>query len=226
MKKVEIEVAQTGMGKTIGQDYAISTNNLAVVLDGCGSGEHSEIGSHKMGELLRKKSKKINEGNFEDIAYTSFFEIVMEDDSEERIISELQFTVIACLETRKDFIVYSAGDGFIITVDKSNEVSYIQLDNDVNVANGEAPKYLAYNYIPNRQRYSTKVTFGKKYFPKGRYKFVYVASDGLRFVLGEKFPFNEKKLFEKALVDRKQGEIETILSRNRTLILDDISIAS
>lgn len=224
MKKVEI--VQTGMGKTIGQDYAISTDNLAVVLDGCGSGEHSEIGARRMGETLRKKSKRINEGNFENIAYTSFYEIVMEDDSEERIIAELQFTLIACLETPKDFIVYSAGDGFIITVDKSNVVNYIQLDNDVNVANGEAPKYLAYNYIPNRQRYSKKVTFCKKYFSKEQYKFVYVASDGLRFVLGDKFPSKDKELFKTALVDRNPSEIKTILSRNRTLILDDISIAS
>ena len=226
MKKIQIEIVQTGMGKTIGQDYAISTNNLAVVLDGCGSGEHSEVGAHKMGERLRKKSKKINEGNFEDIAYTSFYEIVMEDDSEERIISELQFTLIACLETGNEFIVYSAGDGFIITVDKSNMINYIQLDNDVNLANGEAPKYLAYNYIPNRQRYSTKVTFSKKNFAKDQYKFVYVASDGLRFVLGDKFPSEDKELFKKALTDRSQSEIKTILRRNQTLILDDISIAS
>lgn len=226
MKKVGIEIVQTGMGKNIGQDYAISTNNLAVVLDGCGSGEHSEVGAHKMGEALRKKSRRINEGNFEDIAYTSFYEIVMEDDSEDRIIAELQFTLIACLETKSEYIVYSAGDGFIITVDNSDVIKYIQLDNDVNVANGEAPKYLAYNYIPNRQRYSTRVIFGKKYFSKTQYKHVYVASDGLRFVLGDKFPSKDRDLFKKALVERNQREIETILRRNKELILDDISIAS
>ncbi len=30
------------MEKSVNQDYAISTENIAVVLDGCGSSEHSE----------------------------------------------------------------------------------------------------------------------------------------------------------------------------------------
>ena len=56
MKKIKIEIAQTGMGKDINQDYAVSTENLAVVLYGCGSGEHSEVGSSRMGEAIRKHS--------------------------------------------------------------------------------------------------------------------------------------------------------------------------
>lgn len=226
MKKTRIEIAQTGMGKTVGQDYAVSTNNLAVVLDGCGSGEHSEVGSCRMGEALRKKSRKFDEETFEVLAKSIFTEIVMEDPREERIIDELQFTVVACLETSTDFIVFRAGDGFIITVDKFNQIRFIQLDNNINVANGEAPEYIAYNYMPNRQRYSTNVRFRKYYFSKSEYSSVYVASDGLRFVLSDKFPTDEKKLFQQALIERKQNEIVTILSRNRTKILDDISIAS
>ena len=45
MKKNKIEIAQTAYGKDVNQDYSVSTENIAVILDGCGSGEHSEIGS-------------------------------------------------------------------------------------------------------------------------------------------------------------------------------------
>lgn len=226
MKKIKIEIAQAGMGKTVNQDYAISTENIAVALDGCGSGEHSEVGSSRMGEAIRKNSTKLNEKNFESFANTTLHQFLMEDTSEERFIAEFQFTIVACIETKKDFVVLTAGDGFVITVDNENNVRYIQLDNDVNVANGEAPGYIAYNLNPSPSRYNSNVYFDKMQFSKSKYSSVYVASDGFRFILDEKFPADERAILEKALIQRDQKTIEMVLKRNQSKILDDISISS
>lgn len=226
MKKIKIEIAQVGMGKTVNQDYAVSTNNIAVVLDGCGSGEHSEVGSSRMGEAIRKNSIWLNERNFESFTNTTLHKFLIEDTREERFIAEFQFTIVACLETKKDFIVFTAGDGFIITVDKLNNLRYIQLDNDVNVANGEAPRYLAYNLNPSPSRYNSNVYFDKMQFSKSKYTSVYVASDGFRFILDEKFPADERAIIENALISRDQYKIEMVLERNQSKILDDISISS
>ncbi len=226
MKKIKIEIAQTGMGKTVNQDYAVATDNLAAVLDGCGSGEHSEIGATRMGKAIRKNSNNINEHNFEDFVNNTMNDFLMEDTSEERFINEFQFTVVACIESEKDFIVLVAGDGFVITVDILNHVRYIQLDNDVNVANGEAPEYIAYNFNPNLSRYNRNVYFDKMRFSKSKYSSIYVASDGFRFILDDKFPIEERKLIQNALIQRDQKTIEMVLKRNHSKILDDISISS
>ena len=226
MEKIKIEIAQTGMGKTVNQDYAVSTDNIAVTLDGCGSGEYSEVGSNRMGEAIRKYSTKLNEENFESFANTTLNQFLMEDTGEERFIAEFQFTIVACIETKKDFVILTAGDGFVITVDKSNKVRYIQLDNDVNVANGEAPGYVAYNLNPSPSRYNSNVYFDKMQFSKSKYASVYVASDGFRFILDERFPADERTIIENALIQRDQKTIEMFLKRNQSRILDDISISS
>ena len=93
MKKNKIEIAQTAYGKDVNQDYSVSTENLAVILDGCGSGEHSEIGSSRMGEAIRKNSSNLDEKNFERFANKTLYEFLMEDSREERFISEFQFTI-------------------------------------------------------------------------------------------------------------------------------------
>lgn len=49
------------------QDYSVSTENIAVILDGCGSGEHSEIGSSRMGEAIRKNSSSLDEKILKDL---------------------------------------------------------------------------------------------------------------------------------------------------------------
>lgn len=226
MKKIKIEIAQAGMDKTVNQDYAVSTDNIAVVLDGCGSGKHSEVGSSRMGEAIRKKSTKLNEKNFESFANTTLNEFLMEDTSDERFIAEFQFTIVACIETKEDFVVLRAGDGFIITVDKSNSVRYIQLDNNINIANGGAPEYIAYNMNPSPLRYNSNVYFNKMQFSKSEYSSVYVASDGFRFILDKNFPADEKAIIENALIQRDQNTIEMVLKRNQSKILDDISISS
>lgn len=226
MKKIRIEIAQTGMGKKVNQDYAVSAENIAVTLDGCGSSEHSEVGSSMMGEAIRKNSTKLNEKNFESFANNTLYQFLKEDTSEERFISEFQFTIVACIETKKDFVVLTAGDGFVITVDKSNNVRFIQLDNDLNIANGEAPGYIAYNLNPSPSLYNNNIYFYKLQFSKSKYSSVYVASDGFRFILDKRFPEDERIMIKNALIQRDQKTIEMVLRRNQSKILDDISISS
>ncbi len=99
----------------------------------------------------------------------------------------------------------TAGDGFIITVDKSNNVRFIQLDNDVNIANGEAPEYIAYNLNPSPSLYNSNVYFYKLQFSKSKYSSVYVTSDGFRFVLDKRFPENERIMIKRCFNSKRSG---------------------
>lgn len=226
MKKKKIEIAQVGMGKIVNQDYAVSTDNIAIILDGCGSGQHSEVGSSRIGEAIRENSASLNEMNFESFANDTLNQFIMENEDEERFISEFQFTIVACLETKENFIVLTAGDGFVITVDKLNKVRYIQLDNDLNTANGEAPGYIAYNLNPSSSRYNCNIYFDKMELPKSKYSSIYVASDGFRFILDERFSVKDRKKIENVLIQREQKKIEIVLKKNQSKILDDIAISS
>ena len=225
MKETGIEIAQAGMGKQVNQDYAVSTN-IALVLDGCGSGQYSEYGSRRIGEIIRKNSAKLNEKNFEYFVNRIMRKVLITDSNEDNFNSRYQFTIVACLETEKNFIIMTAGDGYIVTIDKLNNIKYMQVDNNINIANGDAPGYIAYNLNPNSDMYNSNIYFKKMFFAKSKYSRVYVASDGLRFILNTNFPKEEKAKFEEALILGNSKEIEIVLQNNRNKIFDDISIAS
>ena len=225
MKKQKIEITQGSVLKKVNQDYCVSIDNLAAVFDGCGSGEHSEIGAKRMGEAIRKNSGNIvSSQNLMMTIYSTFNDIILEDLPDEEFWNKYLFTMIVCIEKDDSFEVYNAGDGYIIAIDNYDKIMYIKINNNILVANGNAPQYIAYNYMIGRlhRKYSR---LEEKIFPKLDYQSVYVATDGLRFILSDRFPKQERKAFEKALIDRDEQSIREILKRNSKMIYDDIAIA-
>lgn len=225
MKKERIEITQAGFSKKVNQDYCVSTENLAAVFDGCGSAEHSEVGAKRMGEAIRKNSRNItSKEELRNTISDVFYDILLEDLSDEEFADKYLFTILVCIEKDDSYEVYNAGDGFIITIDSSDRIRYIQINNNILIKNGNAPQYIAYNYM-FETLHIDHVFLRRRPFKKTDYKSVYVATDGLRFVLSDRFPKQERKAFEKALIDRDEQSIREILKRNSKKIFDDIAIA-
>lgn len=223
------------------QDFCISLPNLKIVLDGCGSERFSEIGTRLFAQLfvekakaigseelvgkaraveseeLIGKSKIIGPEKFEENVKNTFEHLTRIFPSEEFYGPNLSFTILACFETEDEFIVYSCGDGFIIT-ESEEQINFIEL------CDGDCPKYYIYNYVSKErlQLYKEGVTFTINHFSKSEFKNVGVATDGLRFY--KDLSIVETNKLNQALKDGKAGKIKVLINRNRNLFKDDITI--
>lgn len=201
------------------QDFCISLPQLKIVLDGCGSQRFSEVGTRLFAQLFLEKSdiNSMNNEEFENAVKLTFEELIKIFPREEYYASNLSFTILACFETEEEFVVYSCGDGYIIT-DNGETIEFVQLDD------GEFPKYFVYNYVnkENLQAYKEGVTFTINHFSKSEFQNVGVATDGLRFY--EDLNILEKNKLKEALKAGKAGKIKILINRNRSLFKDDITI--
>ena len=206
------------------QDFVLSLPDIKAVFDGCGSCKFSEIGSRLFAELILFDKEKLKEDFILKIWQTfdnlknNFKELVGEANIDTFLIHNLSFTILACLETETEFVVYSAGDGYIL-LDKDDEILLEKLDD------GEYPEYYVYNFIENRDNlmhYQDGVYFNVKRFSKEEYKNVGIATDGLRFI--EELNSADKNRMLDALHLGKKGLVEKIINRNSEIFKDDISI--
>lgn len=200
------------------QDFCVSLPNVKIVLDGCGSQRFSEVGTRLFAQLFTEyMPETINETNFEERVKITFALLTHIFPKEEYYASNLSFTILACFETEEEFVVYSCGDGYIIT-DDGEKIDFIKLDD------GEYPKYYIYNYVnkENLQEYKEGVSFTTHHFPKTEVKNVGVATDGLRFY--EDLSILEKNKLVQALQEGKEGKIKILINRNHLIFKDDITI--
>ena len=209
-------------------DFAFNLLNMKVVMDGCGSGKHSEVGTRIFGQLFARKAKEyydigesICEENFTQVV-DSIFEKMLELCSDTSFIFQNYcFTILVCFELDDEFVVYSCGDGYII---KENEegISFDKLDDR------EYPCYDIYNFITDKSsliEYNDAVSFKVTRFAKTDYFNVGVASDGLRYA--ENLLAVEKNKLMKFLHEGKGPQIEVLINRNNRkneMFHDDISI--
>lgn len=213
---------------TNNQDFALGLLNMKIVLDGCGSGKHSEVGARLFAQLFARKAKEyfdngetINEENFIDTVNNIFQKMLELCSDTAFIFQNYCFTILVCFEFEDEFVVYSCGDGYII---KENEegITFEKLDD------GEYPAYYIYNFITDKdilEAYKEGVSFKVTRFSKKEYTNIGVATDGLRF--SENLLDVEKNKLMKYLHERKGPAIEKLVNRNNTqngLFHDDISI--
>lgn len=200
------------------QDFCVSLPNLKMVLDGCGSQRFSEVGARLFAQLFTENMPEtITKDNFEERVKETFARLIAIFSKEEYYASNLSFTILACFETEKEFIVFSCGDGYII-IDDGEQIDFLKLDD------GEFPKYYIYNYISkeNLQAYQEGVGFNVEHLSKEEVKNVGVATDGLRFY--EELDILEKNKLRQALQDGKEGKIKILINRNHPIFKDDITI--
>lgn len=208
-------------------DFAFVLPNMKVVLDGCGSGKHSEVGTRIFGQLLARKAKDfiangitINTSNFIGVVETVFLDMLKLCNDTKFIFENYCFTILACFEFEDEFTVFSCGDGYIIK-ETSEGIEFEELDD------GEYPAYYIYNFITDKselKEYKDGVSFKVSHFSKDEYINVGVASDGLRFT--ENLLSVEKTKLMDSLHEGKGKKIEVLINRNNKhgMFHDDISI--
>ncbi len=199
------------------QDFCYMENNLKLVTDGCSSAEFSEVGTRLFVQAFAKLPNRFDVNEFETNvrkAFDSILSITTEEDANDFIANNLLFTIIACFETEDSFIVKFIGDGYIITVNHEDVVSYTRL------FYGKTPPYFAYTKIPTTT-YEEPLKFKTFEYSKKDFKLVGIASDGIA-------PIADKKLdvdFDALILgtDTKYSP-EGIIRSNQSQFFDDITI--
>lgn len=210
------------------QDFAFNLLNMKIVMDGCGSGKHSEVGVRIFAQLFARKAKEyldngnnICEENFIEVVNSIFEQMLELCKDISFIFQNYCFTILVCLETEDEFVVFSCGDGYIIK-QNAEGITFDKLDD------GEYPSYYIYNYIEDKSvlsQYKEGVEFKINRFPKSQYVNVGVASDGLRYC--EHLLDVEKSKLIRFLNEGKGPAIAILINRNNRnneMFHDDISI--
>jgi len=193
---------------------------IKLVLDGCGSCDKSELGVKTF--ILRfQKKANITDANFESTVDEIFLELASffgEDD--ESIINTLSFTILACFEKTDEFVVFWCGDGYIIS-DNGHEIELIDLDE----THDNCPDYYMVNLITDKDKLRKNkegIKLKKRSFPKGEYKNVGVATDGIRGIKVLETQDRYKFLYQ--LADRNQAQVSAIIGKSPNAFEDDVTI--
>ena len=199
------------------QDFCYMENNLKLVTDGCSSAEFSEVGTRLFVQSFAKLPARFDVDEFEanvKTVFDSILSITSLEAANDFIANNLLFTIIACFETEDKYIVKFIGDGYIITVNQEDVVSYTRL------FYGKTPPYFAYTKIPTTT-YEEPLKFKTFEYSKKDFKLVGIASDGIA-------PIAEKKLdvdFDALILgtDTKYSP-DGIIRSNQSQFFDDITI--
>ena len=225
------------------QDFGFELENFYCVLDGCSSGKHTEIGVKLFAkslfeQLQSKKDFLNNDYQIQKLIINNFFYTMKKIipsypsilfDNYDFFLKDMEnyltFTILLVIETDKSWIVFYCGDGYIITENIDNNLQFIPLDYS------DTPIYLAYSFIdreylsiPDFDLLGIKV----QRFSKNDYIRIGVASDGLRFVVGNDY----EREFKNLLSHNKEWKLRRYINalnnrflQNEGFFKDDITIA-
>lgn len=125
----------------------------------------------------------------------------------------LCFTILACFETKDNFIVYNLGDGAILVENKLGVITYIEKKY------GKCPPYLVLNYV-----YGKDFKFEKEIFDKAEVNDVGIASDGIQHALNKSLDKNAKLDFDFCFKKTKSDFELTEFIKNNKSFFDDTTI--
>ncbi len=204
------------------QDFGMEMKRMIIVLDGCSGAKYSEIGTRLFAQLFSRKEEAENVEKFEDNVKSVFDDLIemmkkyyptQEELEQEFIMNNLLFTIIACFETETQYIVKMFGDGYIITQNVYDCISYMKF------SYGKYPPYFAYKYcnVENYKDYQFKTfTFDKKAFKK-----VAIASDGIMPIAK-----GEVSGLDNCIIDGKVVVVEMGIKNQRQSFYDDVTIGT
>ena len=189
-------------------------------LDGCSSGHFSEVGVLLFAQAIAKRT---------DITALTFRNVVHQEMrrltgglgfTDAELFENFCFTILAVVETEKEFVVFSCGDGYVFTITNEHELEVIDIDRGYD----NYPPYFVYNLMnpDNLTAFKEGVEFRARFYSKEQYENVGVGSDGYRFV--EKLNNVDKVAFEAAMLAGKPGKIGQIINRNAQVFKDDITV--
>ncbi len=201
------------------QDFCYMEKNLKMITDGCSAGKYSEVGTRLFAQIFSRLNSRLDVNKFESNVEKAFSKICSlssgsPEEKAEFIKENMLFTIIACFELEDKFVVKFIGDGYLITINKNDMVSYTRL------FYGKLPPYYAYNKISTKT-YKEKLKFKTLVFPKEDFKLVGIASDGLA-------PIAEKKIDENfdALIlgTETKYTLEGVIRSHQNKFFDDVTI--
>lgn len=236
-----------------GFEYATKSGiTFKVVCDGCSDGAHSEVGAKLFCKMFEQYIKANTNFDIADNYLEAFLEnfdmkkwlnltaamciqkitdFFDPDKFDQDIKDYCCFTILIAViyKPLHDFDIYYCGDGFFL-FGYDNRLSSHKLDD------GEYPKYLAYNFIRNRDHMATYKNDWMELtcFTKGRvcpliipaldyYNLtIGVASDGFRYIT--KLEEEEIEKFDKAILSGKSALVKRFINKYRSTFQDDITI--
>lgn len=219
-----MQICKQGNGHYINginnQDFYYAEKNLKVIMDGCSEGKFSEVGTRLFYQFFSQLDNRFSVEEFEENVRLVFSKIVKffsktsSKDEEQFIVDNMLFTIVACFELEDKFIVKYIGDGYVITINTENMLSYIRL------SYGKMPPYFAYNLL-NTGSYSKRLEFKTLEFSKEDFKNVGIASDGIAPLVKGRITED----FEKAILGcETKYTPEGIIKSNYSSFFDDVTI--
>ncbi len=197
--------------------YISDDHKVKVIMDGCGSGDFSEIGPRMFNLALREK-EHINVENFEETVKEFFSKLkeameIIYKDVNNVLYNISTFTILAVFEEDDEYIVLTCGDGYIITQDKDGLVLFNETKEVIEDDGEEYPKYFIYNYVDKEKLklYKEDVSFTEHIYSKDKYVNVGVATDGLRF--WRKLNHSDGERFIELLKKGKKGPMSRYIGK-------------
>jgi len=202
------------------QDFCYAEKNLKLLTDGCSEGKFSEVGTRLFCQAFAGLEDRFDVTKF-DKNVKNIFSRLMEFYGKinkggltDFIVNNLLFTIVACFELDDKFVVKYLGDGYVITVNSNDMISYMRL------SYGKTPPYYAYNTL-STEGYNKKLEFKTFEFSKKDFKKVGIASDGIAPIIDKRIADDfEGFILEKESVYTPEG----IIKSNSNMFFDDVTI--
>lgn len=208
------------------QDFCISTSKFIAVFDGCSQSKYSELGNRLFGQLFLTLPDYDDVDKFEENVENTFNKIIgqlrewlpQQKHVEEFVSENFLFTIIACFNMQEEFIVKMVGDGYIITQNMTDKLSYIKFRYD------KTPPYFAYRYCPkfilkSEHPEFLNLKFKEFRFSKKRFKNVGVATDGILPIVES----NDTKIDENIMYGKTEAT-KFFIRSSRQDFSDDVSL--
>lgn len=202
------------------QDFYFEEGNLKMIMDGCSDGKFSEVGTRLFSQAFSQIESRLDLNRFEQNVEKAFMKACStagtksQNAFEEFVVNNMLFTIVACFELDDKFVVKFIGDGYIITVNKYDSLSYIRL------FYGKSPPYYSYNKLET-DNYPKPLKFKTFEFSKVDFKKVGIASDGLSPIVDNQLNQSFDEFFlGKQTIYKPEG----VINSNRTAFYDDVTI--
>ncbi len=225
------------------QDYFFKDSKVKVVLDGCSLGDDFEKSNTEVGTKLfasifsmipeeKRDDPNMFEENVEGVFKQMLTAINIKRETRsksevELALSLFSFTIIACFELEDGFVVKTMGDGYIISKNKSNQISYMKLEYE-----GNCPPYYIYNCFDGLIEEKGKIAFETYRFSKEHFSNIGVASDGISVLVdGNGLSVDDIFRMDGFLLNLDwlpapgcNNRIVNIIGRNKVHFYDDVTI--
>lgn len=198
------------------QDYIFKSKRVGIVLGGCNLGKCSEVGTRLFIQLFSKLPEFDVPEKFEENVSLTFERMlkICEGYSKKQIsnfISEnYLFTILACFSIGERFEIKVLGDGYIISVNINDMVSFFELP-----AHKTSLKYYASRYLDGNR---SNISFATYMFNKYNFKSLGIASNGIKSLI------KEGRLLDHSIINGSNSILDLASDTYNDILYDNFSL--